>query len=293
MKPMRGLAAALAASLAGALGAGCSPQRLDSFLYDPLRAPPGHYDVSQAVIPAYEDVFVTSADGVKIHVAFIAASGAAGAHPDVTMLYFHGQSNDIATSWPRLELLYPLGVNLAAVDPRGYGMSGGEPSEPGIHADLQAVWDQLPALKGVDPSKLVIYGRSLGAAFAIDLAAARTPAALITESAFASVEALVRDGAYVDLPVGFVADSRWDNLAKIPGVAAPYLALHGLADDYVKYQYSEMLAAAHGAAQPAFATELELVAGADHGDLHGPPPTLNARAAGSYVALLTKFLWEP
>jgi pimeloyl-ACP methyl ester carboxylesterase len=290
MTPTKALAAALAASLAGSLAAGCSAQRLDSFLYDPLRAPPRHYDVSTAVIPAYEDVFVTSADGVKIHVAFIPASSAAGAHPDVTMLYFHGQSNDVGTTWPRLELLYPLGVNLAAVDPRGYGMSGGEPSEPGIHGDLQAVWDQLPVMKGLDPTKLVIYGRSLGAAFAIDLAAARTPAALITESAFASVEALVRDGAYVDLPVGFVADSRWDNLAKIPRVAAPYLALHGLADDYVKYQYSQQLTAAHTAGQPGQPTQLELVAGADHGDAHGPPPTLNARVPSSYVELLRTFL---
>ena len=206
------------------------------------------------------------------------------------MLYFHGQSNDVGTSWPRLELLYPLGVNLAAVDPRGYGKSTGTPSEAGIHADVQAVWDALPTLKGLDPTKFIIYGRSLGAAFAIDLAAVRTPSALITESACASVAALVRDGAYVDLPPGFVADSRWDNLAKIPHVAAPYLAMHGLADDYVKYQYSQQLTAAHAAAQPDEKTQLELVAGADHGDAHGPPPTLNAIKPGGYVDLLSTFL---
>jgi hypothetical protein len=58
----------------------------------------------------------------------------------------------------------------------------------------------------------------------------------------------------------------------------------------VKYQYSEELAAAHEASQPAEQTQLELVAGADHGDAHGPPPTLNARAPGSYVDLLRAFL---
>ena len=265
----------------------CAPQRLDSFLYDPVKAPPGGYQLSTTVIPTHEDLFVSSTDGVKLHVAFIPSSGA---HPDVTMLYFHGQSNDVGTAWPRLELLYPLGVNLAAVDVRGYGLSTGTPSEPGIHDDVQAAWDALPAMKGLDPTKFVIYGRSLGAAFAIDLAAARQPRALVTESAFTSVQALVSDGVYVDLPVGFVADSRWDNLAKIPRVGAPYLAIHGLADDYVKYQYSQELAAAHMAAQPTFATQLELVPNADHGDAHGPPPTLNAVEPGSYVALLAKFL---
>jgi pimeloyl-ACP methyl ester carboxylesterase len=269
--------------------AGCGPQRLDSFLYDPLKAPPGDDQVSTAVIPTHEHLSVPSG-AETIDVVFIPAADVPGARPDVTMLYFHGQSNDIATSWPRLELLYPLGVNLAAVDPRGYGRSTGSPSEPGIHADVQAVWDALPAMKGLDASKLMIYGRSLGAAFAIDLAAARAPAALVTESAFTSVEALVRDGAYVDLPPGFVADSRWDNLAKIPRIAAPYLALHGLADDYVKHEYSEELAAAHASAQPASKTQLVLVPGADHGDAHGPPPTLEARQPGSYVALLRTFL---
>jgi pimeloyl-ACP methyl ester carboxylesterase len=214
--------------------------------------------------PSHEDLFVDSTDGVKVHVAFVPSSGA---HPDITMLYFHGQSNNIGSSWPRVEALYPLGVNLAAVDPRGYGLSTGTPSEPGIHADVQAVWDRLAQTH--DATKFVIYGRSLGAAFAIDLAAVRPPLALVTESAFTSIADLVRDGAYVDLPPGFVADSRWDNLAKIPHVAAPYLAFHGLADDYVRYQYSEALTAAHPGK-----TQLILVPGADHGDAHGPPPTL-------------------
>lgn len=261
--------------------AGCSPQRLDGFLYDPLPEPSGGYQLSTAIIPAHEDLMVPVTQGVNVHVAFVPSSGA---HPDTTMLYFHGQSNNLGSSWPRVELLYPLGANLAVVDPRGYGRSTGEPSEGGIHADLQAVWDALAARPGLDATKFIIYGRSLGAAFAIDLAAARTPAALVTESAFASIAAMVRDGVYVDLPPGFVTDGRWDNLAKIGHVPAPYLALHGLADDYVKYQYSEMLTAAH---RPAGVTQLELVAGADHGDKHGPPPTLGQPA---YLALLAQFL---
>jgi pimeloyl-ACP methyl ester carboxylesterase len=279
-----------AALVIGLAVVGCAPQRLDAFLYDPVKAPPGGYQLSTAVIPTYEHITVPSTDGVTLDVVFIPASSAPGAHPDVTMLYFHGQSNDVGTSWPRLELLYPLGVNLAAVDVRGYGLSTGSPSEPGIHDDVQAAWDALAARPGLDATKFVIYGRSLGAAFAIDLAAVRTPAALVTESAFASVAALVSDGAYVDLPPGFVADARWDNLAKIPRVAAPYLAMHGLADDYVRYQYSQQLTAAHAVSQPNLATQLVLVPGADHSDAHGPPPTLNEMRPGSYVVLLRTFL---
>jgi uncharacterized protein len=248
---------ALGLGVAMLVTSACWRARLDSFLYDPLPAPAGGYQLSTAVIPSHEDIFVDEADGTRLHVAFVPSSGA---HPDVTMFYFHGQSNNIGSSWPRVEALYPLGVNLAAVDPRGYGLSTGTPSEPGIHADVQAVWDELARRPGLDATKFILYGRSLGA---------RAPAALVTESAFTSVAALVRDGVYVDLPPGFVADSRWDNLAKIPAISAPYLAFHGLADDYVKYQYSQQLTAAHPGK-----TQLILVPGADHSDAHGPPPTL-------------------
>ena len=55
---------------------------------------------------------------------------------------------------------------------------------------------------------------------------------------------------------------------------ASYLAFHGLSDDYVRYQYSQELAAAHLAAFPSVTTTLILVPGANHGDAHGPPPTL-------------------
>jgi pimeloyl-ACP methyl ester carboxylesterase len=263
--------------------AACGPQRLDPFLYDPLPAPAGGYTYPTDVIPAPpQDLFVDVEPGVKVHVAFVPSSGA---HADVTMLYFHGQSNNVGSSWPRVGLLYPLGVNLAAIDPRGYGRSTGTPSEAGIHEDLRAVWDELA--KTHDATKFVIYGRSLGAAFATDLASVRTPAALVTESAFASIAYMVKDGVYADLPPGFVADSRWDNLAKIAKMPAPYLALHGLADDYVRHEYSEWLAAAHEKAFPSVTTTLVLVPGANHGDAHGPPPTMGEDA---YLAMLRAFL---
>lgn len=277
-----GLATLLAAGVAVV---GCGPQRLDSFLYDPLPEPAGGYQLATDVIPARspdDDLMVPSTGGAMIHVAFVRSSGA---HPDTTILYFHGQSNNVGKCWPRVELLYPLGTNLAVVDPRGYGRSTGTPSEPGIHDDVRAVWDFLVAERGQDPGKLIIYGRSLGAAFATDLAAERPPAALVTESAFASIAAMVRDGAYVDLPPGFVADSRWDNLAKIARIPAPYLAMHGLADDYVRYQYSEDLTAAHGASQTS-ATKLVLVPGSNHGDDSSPAVALGA----DYLPLLRQFL---
>ena len=278
--PAANAVAAAVAALAVALGA-CGPARLDSFLYDPLPAPAGGYTLSTAVIPAHEDLRIATPDGQTLHAVFVSADPA-GPRRDVTLLYFHGQSNNIGTSWTRMEYLYPLGCNLAIVDPRGYGESTGTPSEGGIQIDEQAALRAITARPDVASGRMVIYGRSFGAALAIDLAARATPAALITESAFTSVAALVSDGAYVDLPRSFVADSSWDNLAKIPRVAAPYLALHGTADPYVQPRYSRQLTDAHAAA--GFATQLVLVPGADHGDV---PETMTLDA---YRATLSGFI---
>lgn len=247
-----GLGLALAA-----LAAGCAPMSLDPFLYAP--EPAQSYDLPTDVIPAHEDLFYPTPDGETLHAAFIPSSGS---RPDVTLLYFHGQSNNVGSSWHRVEYLYPLGFNIAVFDGRGYGLSTGSPDEEGLRTDLRAFHDVLRARPDVTGTDLVYYGRSLGGAFAIDLSTDHPPALLVTESTFTSVAAMVEDGAYVDLPRSFVAESRWDSLAKIPGVTAPYLALHGERDDYVQPRYSRELTDAH-----AGEGRLALVPDADHGDV--------------------------
>jgi|GEM_PF-2165633 len=263
--------------LLATLACNCSPPKLDDVLYDPVKAPAGGYRLSTAVIPAATAVVIPSSDGQTLQGYFIPAGGA---HPDITLIYFHGRGNDVGTSWPRLEYLYPLGCNILAVDVRGYGLSTGSPDQPGIELDVKAIWGAAVGSAPVDgvtpvaPSHIVVYGRSLGAAFAVQLAASQSgggalvpPGALVTESAFTSVAALVHDGVYVDLPPGFVARSTWDSLTKIRGVDADYLALHGDADSYVMPAYSQQLRDAHLAAVPSHASKLVLVPGADHDDV--------------------------
>jgi pimeloyl-ACP methyl ester carboxylesterase len=251
-----------------ALLSACAPASLDSFLYDPLPAPAGGYQLSTAVVPRHEDLFVPTSDGEKLHVVFVPPAAAPAPGAPQALVYFHGQSNNIGSSWDRIEMLYPLGWPIYAVDPRGYGRSTGTPSESGIDVDLASLTTFLVNVRGHDLTQLVVYGRSLGGAFAVQMAtgmARQTPAAprvLITESAFTSVAALVADGAYAPVPVSFVAKSRWDNLGKIAGVVRPYLVLHGTADPYVRFRYAEELVAAHPGVE-----QLVAVPGADHGNV--------------------------
>jgi fermentation-respiration switch protein FrsA (DUF1100 family) len=269
----------LAIALTGVLlGGACHRETLDSFFYDPLPAPPGGYQLSTAVIPSYQTLTITTPDGETLNGAFIPSSGR---RADITVIYFHGQSNNLGTTWPRLEYLYPLGYNLAMVDSRGYGLSTGTPTEAGLHIDELAIHAAVVALPGVDATRIVDYGRSLGSGLAIDLAFTITPAVLVTESAFASIAAFVKDATYLDFPSSFVSASSWDNLAKVPAIPSPYLLLHGTADLYVDPKYSQELAAAH---TPAGTTQLLLVPGADHDDV---PETMGE---GAYRAAIQTFV---
>jgi len=269
MKISRMTALALLATIA----LGCSPPKLDEFLYDPLKAPAGGYLLSTAVIPAATEVLLPTPDGQTLQGYFIPAGGA---FPDITLIYFHGQSSNVGSSWQRLEYLYPLGCNILAVDVRGYGLSTGSPDEPGIDIDVKAIWDAAigtAPIAGVTPvaaNHVVVYGRSLGAAFAVQLASSQSvmpPGALVTESAFTSVAALVHDGAYVDLPPGFVARAAWDNLTKIRSVESNYLALHGAADGYVLPRYSQELSDTHALVVTGHATDRYFVPRAGHDDV--------------------------
>jgi uncharacterized protein len=268
---------------------GCEPLSLDPFLYDPKPAPAGGYRLPTAVVPGHEDLMVPTSDGEKIHVVFVPpapSSGAAAANAPAALVYFHGQSNNIGSSWPRIEALYPLGWPIYTVDPRGYGLSTGSPSEAGINTDLASLARYLIEERKHPPGQIVVYGRSLGGAFAVELAAALvraggSPRALITESAFTSVAALVADGAYAPVPGSFVAKSRWDNLGKIRGFVRPYLVLHGTADPYVRFRYGEELIEAHPGTD-----RLVSVAGADHGDV---PDRLGL---DQYRAIIQSFVAE-
>jgi pimeloyl-ACP methyl ester carboxylesterase len=254
----RATVTAAAAALVAALG--CEPLTLDPFFYSPAPAPAGGYQLSTAIIPRFEELFVETRDGERLHLVHVPAGGAP-AHPR-TLVYLHGQNQNIGKSWARVELLFRTGHEIYVLDPRGYGRSTGTPSERGLQIDLSDLHGFLTGSRGVPAERLVYYGRSLGGALAIHLASVAPPAALITESTFTSVAALVRDSAYVDLPAGLVSASVWDNLGKLRTIAAPFLILHGTADDYVQFRYATELAAAHPGHH-----ELVAVPGADHGNL--------------------------
>jgi fermentation-respiration switch protein FrsA (DUF1100 family) len=176
------------------------------------------------------------------------------------VLYLHGNDLNLGAEVDHVAALYRLGLSVLAVDYRGFGKSQGAfPSESQVYEDADAAWSYLVATRRVDPDRIFIYGHSLGAAVAIELAVRHPDAAgIVAEGGFTSM----RDMAarrYWMFPVDWILRERFDSLAKVANLRIPVLFIHGMADDEVPYEMSQRLYAAAPARK-----SLLLIPGADH-----------------------------
>lgn len=210
---------------------------------------------------AYEEVRLTTDDGVELHGWFVPAPA-----PRATLLFFHGNAGNISHRLDSLKIFHDLGLNTLIIDYRGYGKSAGSPSEQGTHLDAQAAWIYLTQQRGTEASDIILFGRSLGAAVAARLASEVQPRALIVESAFTSVPDLGAE-VYPFLPVRLLSRFHYPARDYIARAPCPTLIVHSRDDEIIPFH--------HGAALFALAREpkqlLELRGGHNDGFLVSLP----------------------
>ncbi len=182
---------------------------------------------------AYEDVTFQS-DGQKLHGWFVSCEGA-----KAVVLFFHGNAGNIGHRLDKLRILNELGLETFILDYRGYGQSEGRVSEKGMYRAADAAYAYLTDTKKIAADRILLYGESLGGAVAIDLAARAVVKALITEGAFTSIPAMVKES----LPFipKFLFASRFDSLSKIDRVSVRTLFIHSIDDEIVPYPMAEIL----------------------------------------------------
>jgi len=190
---------------------------------------------------AFEDVELTAEDGVPLHGWFLPSPDARA-----TLLFFHGNGGNLSHRIDSLRIFHDLGLSVFILSYRGYGRSGGRPGELGTRRDATAAWRYLRENRGVPADQIVLFGRSLGAAVAAELAVRETPGAVILESPFTSAADLGGE-LYPWLPVRLLLRHQYDVLGQVEAISAPLLVVHSRHDEIVPFHHGREIAAAAGA----------------------------------------------
>ena len=246
---------------------------INQFIYFPdstIYQDPGDFGLE------FEDVYLTTSDGVRIHGWFVPGSGAP------TLIWFHGNGGNISNRADNIAgLNRRLGVSILIIDYRGYGLSDGSPNEQGTYLDAEAVMAHALSRPDVDPERLVLFGRSLGCAVAAEMAVRHDVYAVVLESPFTSIPAMA-SRAYPFLPgLGLLTGNMYDTLGKTARIDAPVMVLHGDSDEIVPFEMGREVFEA--ASEPK---RFYRIRGAGHNDTY-------AVGGAPYLDALGSFLAEP
>jgi fermentation-respiration switch protein FrsA (DUF1100 family) len=150
------------------------------------------------------------------------------------VVFLHGKGAPVSARMNILhyERLRALGLNVIAPEYRGYSGTGGVPTEAGIEHDARSGYDYLVTTLRVPPSRIAIFGWSLGTAVAVDLASHVPSTAVILEGAPASLVDIGRL-RYPFIPIRLVMRNPFDSIVKIRDIHAPLLFLHSPEDAVV------------------------------------------------------------
>lgn len=175
-------------------------------------------------------VQVETEDGVSLAVLHLPASGAAN-----TILYSHGNAEDLGMALPVLTAFRDAGFSVLAYDYRGYGASeGGPPSAEGAYRDIRAVYRHAVTTLGIPPSRIIVYGYSVGTGPSIDLAAREPVAGLVVENGFVSAFRVLTG-------VPLLPFDKFPNLRTIRRVGSPVLVIHGMEDEVIPPSHGRRL----------------------------------------------------
>ncbi len=184
-------------------------------------------------------VWLKAAGGVRLAALWLPCAEA-----QYTLLYSHGNGEDLGEIRPRLEEFCKRGFNVLAYEYPGYGRSEGRPSVDGLYAAADAAWEYLTWEKGVLPNDIAVMGYSMGGAAACHLASTYRPRALILMGAFATA-------LHAIVPKNIFPWVRMlDNERRIARAHCPVYMLHGTRDRVVPFRNGKRLYAAAG--QPKY-----------------------------------------
>jgi len=182
--------------------------------------------------PSYADdkdiLKIETADGLRVSAIHKKVD-----HSKYTILFSHGNGEDLGDIKDFLDRAKGLGCSVIAYDYPGYGTSEGSPSVPGAIRAIEAVYGYLIS-RGMKPHHMIMWGRSVGGGPSTDLAKRYPIAGLILESTFVSAFRILTH--YTILP-----NDKFKNIEKIDKIDCPLMVIHGRADRTVPFWHGQAL----------------------------------------------------
>jgi fermentation-respiration switch protein FrsA (DUF1100 family) len=205
----------------------------DRMIFFPTRSltdSPAHHNL------LFETISLRTSDGEALLAWWIPASPEKG-----VLIFCHGNAGNISGRLESARQFHDLGLSVLLFDYRGYGESTGKPSEKGLYTDGEAAYTYVTEQRGIDPARVVVFGRSLGAAVATSIASKHLTGAVMLESPFTSAPDLAAE-IYPYLPVRLLARYRFDNLSRMDRLqTAGVLIAHSTDDRIVPYGHGRRL----------------------------------------------------
>jgi uncharacterized protein len=213
------------------------------FLFRPWDSDPAYLASVASREKGIEEVRLKTPDGVTLHgwLKHPTLASSAGRFPLV--IVFGGVRRE--TSWMMDRVDKRQSWGWLFVNYRGFGLSEGEPSERVVLQDVGLVFDYAAARSDVDPSSIVLLGRSLGTYFAIALAKTRRVRGVILATPFDSFAALGEE-RYPWLPARLILNGHYDAAAMAPEIKVPALFVLAERDDVTPVKHGAALAQAWG-----------------------------------------------
>jgi pimeloyl-ACP methyl ester carboxylesterase len=177
--------------------------------------------------PLVESISMEAPDGTRLHAWHVKG--------EPLVLYFGGNAEEVSWMLDEAARLTP-GAGWLLVDYRGYGSSGGSPSESSLREDGLRWFDHVA--KG--NKRVYVFGRSLGSGVAVQVAAARPVAGVILVAPFDSMVEMGKH-YYPFLPVSLMLRHRFESAAAAPSITAPLLCIVAERDEIIPAERSRAL----------------------------------------------------